>query len=192
MGLKNAIKVGKPEPSTFNELSFPDTVYKYREANNLKHRTIITEQTAYFASPDSFEDKLDCKIPIRYDLLNDDEIYDFYFQILKESHPEWDTIYLRHQAILWSKKWLLRDEKKNAKFEEYYWKELNERLGILCLTAEAENISMWRKYSDDLNGFCIGFNPRIVITGGVTSATIAFTFTVLVEVAVFPERSATT
>lgn len=162
--MKNNIKVGKPELSSFEELKFPDIVYKYREANHTLHRTIITEQTVFFSSPNSFEDELDCRVPIRFDLLTDDEIYDFCYQLLKEFNPTWDSIYLRDQALRFSNVGLFRDKKMSEDFEKNYWNELNERLGILCLTADPGNISMWRKYAKNLNGFCVGFDPKIMFT----------------------------
>ena len=160
MNYGKAMAISTAEQTTFDELTFPKTVYKYREAENNLHRTILSEQIVYFAAPKSFEDKLDCKIPIRYDLLSDDEIFDSYLEILKEKHPEWDPAYIRQQAIIWSNKGFLRDKKLNEEWASNYFEELNERYGVLSLTAEPANIKMWKKYSKNFNGFCLGFDPK--------------------------------
>lgn len=150
------------ELTTFDKLGFPKTVYKYREAKNDQHRTTLTKQIVYFAAPKTFKDKSDCKIPTRYDLLTDDEIFDSYVKLFKEIHPEWDIFYLRQQATVWSNKGLLRDTNLRDKRDLYHYNELNERYGVLSLTDEPANIKMWKKYSKNFNGFCIGFNPIIM------------------------------
>jgi len=33
-------------------------------------------------------------------------------------------------------------------------------LGVLCLTANPENIEMWEKYADERKGFCVGFHGK--------------------------------
>lgn len=156
------MKLFPPEPTTFDELVFPKTVYKYRKADNINHRTILSEQVVYFAPANSFDDEFDCKIPYRYDLLTDGEIYNNYLKTLKEIHPEWDPLYLQQQATIWSNKGLLRDKKRLEELEVEDYKNLNEIHGILSLTAECANIEMWKKYSDDFNGFCVGFDPKIM------------------------------
>jgi hypothetical protein len=156
------MKLSFPEPTTFDKLVVPKIIYKYREANNLLHRTILTEQTVFFAPVNSFEDEFDCRIPYRYDLLTDSEIYDNYVKTLKKAHPEWDPLYLQQQATIWSNKGLLQDKNRLEKLEEEGYRELNEIHGILSLTAESANIQMWEKYSANFNGFCVGFDPKIM------------------------------
>ncbi len=151
--------------ATFEELKFPSRVYKYREADNLRHLTILSERIAFFARFSSFEDKLDCKVPIRYDLLTDDEIYEYYYKSLGELNPTWDKLYLRDEAIRWSNMNLLKDQDRIANLHDEYWATFDNRYGALCLTAINDNLLMWEKYSDNFNGFCVGFNPKILFKG---------------------------
>lgn len=162
------MKISDAQRTTFEELKFPAIIYKYRQAQNNIHRTIITEQTVYFSPPKTFEDKLDCKIPVHYDLLTDAEIFDQYLKTLREENPLWDSLYLRDQAIKWCNLGLMRDQKRLELIDEKYYNELNERYGVLSLTTEPKNIKMWKKYSDNFNGFCIGFDPIIMfkVLGG--------------------------
>ncbi|RZL04926.1 MAG: DUF2971 domain-containing protein, partial [Pedobacter sp.] len=141
---------------------FPTTVYKYRATNDRWHWTILSEQVVYFAPPSSFEDKLDCKIPTRYDLLTDEEIYVMYYRTLREQHPQWDELYLHQQVTIWCNKGLMKNIELQKEWEAGYFKELDERLGVLCLTANCTNTDMWHKYSDHFDGFCVGFDPKVM------------------------------
>lgn len=152
----------KADYTTFEKLRFPETIYKYREAENPIHLTVLTKQILYFAPPNSFEDKFDCKIPVRYDLLTDEEIYDKYYADLKTLNPNWDSIHLRNETIRYCNMGLLKNEKRLKLIEEDFWKIFNNRFGVISLTAVNDNLAMWEKYSLNFNGFCIGFDPKII------------------------------
>ncbi len=156
------MKVLSAQPTTFDELKFPDILYKYREAENSIHRTIITQQIVYFAPPKSFEDEFDCKNPYRYDLLSDTEIFDNYVKTLKELNPQWDEFYVRQKATILSNQGLLRDKKRLEALEKDDYERLNEIFGVLSLTANNSSVDMWKKYASDFNGFCVGFIPRMM------------------------------
>jgi hypothetical protein len=74
------IEVGEAIVGSFDDLVMPETLYKYRDWQDKNHRRVISHQEVFFASPNSFEDKLDCKNPTRWDLLTYGEILDKYFQ----------------------------------------------------------------------------------------------------------------
>jgi hypothetical protein len=46
----------------------PQELFKYRDWSNEIHRSILLKQELFLAPPDSFEDKMDCKLQKRYDL----------------------------------------------------------------------------------------------------------------------------
>lgn len=60
---------------------------------------------------------------------------------------------------------LIKDKYRLASIEKIEWQNLNKRFGILSLTPVKDNLSMWRKYSNNLNGFCVGFTSRILFEG---------------------------
>ncbi|MCG8409991.1 MAG: DUF2971 domain-containing protein [Bacteroidales bacterium] len=146
----------------FNEIELPDLIFKYRNWSSEYHKTIITERKVFMASPSSFEDKLDCKIPIRYDLLSQREIFDKYFHYSKIDNPKRNRAEHRKHARKWTKKYPLSNPDNIALFQKKYFEDFFERFGILSLTAESENDDMWIKYSDDFKGFCVGFNTKIM------------------------------
>lgn len=86
------IKSSSGEHTTFDKLSFPPVIYKYREANDSLHRTLLADQVTYFTPPNTFKYKLDRKSSTCYDLLTDDEIFDLYLGLFKEIHPEWGPL----------------------------------------------------------------------------------------------------
>jgi hypothetical protein len=152
----------RSEHTSFDRLKFPKTIFKYRNVGNDQHWTILTDQVVFFAPPSSFEDKLDCKIPTRYDLLTDEEIYTMYYKLIKAENPQWEEFYLRQQATIWSNKGLMKNTEMQKEWEAGYFKDLDERLGVLCLTANCTNLDMWQKYSNHFNGFCVGFDPILM------------------------------
>ena len=50
----------------------PETLYKYRDFRD-NHLSILKTKQVYFAKVASFNDPFDCGIPVRYDLLSEQE-----------------------------------------------------------------------------------------------------------------------
>src|ERR1700722_3532081 len=88
---------------------FPQVVYKYRKTNDPYHKNILTERQVWFAAPSTFEDPFDCKIPIRYDLLDRKQLYNLYYILSKEEHPNFSRQQHREDARRWVKKSPLKD-----------------------------------------------------------------------------------
>lgn len=69
------------------KLTYPDIIYKYRIWNDEFQKTILSERKVFLAPPTSFEDKKDCKLFVRYDLMTNLDIYKKYIEIFKiENH----------------------------------------------------------------------------------------------------------
>ncbi len=146
----------------YKDIEMPEVLYKYRDWNNIYHKTIITERKVYYAKPSDFEDEFDCKIPVRYDLLNDFQIYSFYLQDSIDKHPDRSFGEHGQYALGYSENSPVKDENernRHAHMSQHYF---NERLGVLSLTKRKDNVEMWRKYAANHKGFAIGFNPRIL------------------------------
>ena len=148
------IEVTKVEEKDFADMEFPPVVYKYRNWTDLNHKTIITNREVFFASPNSFSDPLDCKIPIRHDLLNHDEVE----RKLKTDHPEW----CRQQRRKFIRDWFKGERFNTMKLQQAFMEEFFERFGVLSLTEIPDNEAMWASYADNFKGFCIGFNSNIM------------------------------
>lgn len=147
---------------TLDDIEFPNVLYKYRNWENEYHKRFITNREVYLASPKEFEDKIDCKIPIRYDLMTESEAESFYRRLIELAEQDLSRQQKRHKLrdILKRKDYL--KEETNNQFLNMYFKELFDHLGILSLTAEPCLEAMWNKYADNNKGFCIGYNSRIL------------------------------
>lgn len=65
-------------PRDFEEMDIPPVLYKYRNWDDRYHRRIVKERENYFARPDCFKDPLYCHIPLRYDLITNEDILNKY------------------------------------------------------------------------------------------------------------------
>ncbi|MBK9013740.1 MAG: DUF2971 domain-containing protein [Saprospiraceae bacterium] len=144
-----------------NEIEIPKIVFKHRKWDGFQ-KDVILKREVFYAPPESFEDPLDCKVPIRYDQLTDEEIFGRYLERMKEQHPRWTRLKQRSEARYWFNKGLMRDKEHIQKVEEDYWKEFNERFGVLCLIPNPNSFKMWVEYSDNHKGYCVGFNTEIM------------------------------
>ena len=94
----------------FEEMYLPPIMYKYRDWTNSYNKRVLTERELYLARPDSFEDESDCKVPIRYDLLTDDDIFLKYFNSSKKDNPDFSLREHLKFAKQCQNKGLMRDK----------------------------------------------------------------------------------
>ncbi len=90
-------------------IDIPNLLYKYRTWSKEYHRQAFTQPCIYFSAPIDFEDPLDCKNPVRYDLLTEFEIFDHYFQESKKFNPRFNHFEHLDWAGHWFMKSPLRD-----------------------------------------------------------------------------------
>ena len=140
---------------------FPENIYKYRTWNGYQ-KTIITGKTVFMAKPNSFEDKKDCKLLKRYDLMTNQDIFNKYVNLSKELNPTLSRQQHRQHAKEKSKNSPMKNKNYIKELQEQTFLQFNERFGVLSLTANPSNLKMWNKYSDDGKGFCVGFHPKIM------------------------------
>jgi hypothetical protein len=156
------------ELTHIGEMSFednpdlPEIIYKYRIWDDKYQKTILTDRIVFMAPPTSFKDKKDCKLLKRYDLMTEQDMYDKYLEMSKKNNPNWSRQQHRAFARDWTKKSPLRDKKNIKKQQEEHFLEFDQRFGVLSLTANPTNLDMWNKYSKNGEGFCVGFDPKIL------------------------------
>ncbi len=144
--------------TTLDGIKYPEILYKYRCWNNEYHKRFINEREVYMASPDEFEDKEDCKIPFRFDLLTQQQIKEYCKSSIKSSEPNLNREQRRKKKHLMAK--TFKCKKKNEEHQKRYFEIFCQRTGILSLTAENCSDDMWKKYADDYKGFCIGYHSK--------------------------------
>ena len=156
------MKIVKIERKNFEEMNLPETLYKYRDWEKVNNRTILTERQVYFAPPDSFDDKDDCKIPVRWDLLTDQEIFQIYYQDSRLTNQEFTRKQHRQFAREWTEISPMKDKEYLKEKMEQDFADFNRSFGILSLTSKSTNLDLWINYSNNHKGFAVGFDPLIV------------------------------
>jgi hypothetical protein len=152
------------QETTYKNLELPDVVYKYRfwDNSHQHHKSILTRQEVFFASPLTFEDTKDCKILTRYDLLTNDEVYSRYLSDSYESNSTYTPTQHKAFADHWFKISPLRDKVGVKNFMDKKFVELCNHFGVLSLTEKNALPEMWDKYSGGHSGLCVGFNSKIM------------------------------
>lgn len=111
----------------------------------------LLNSTLYFQNPLKFEDKEDCRLS--YIMPNND------FQMMK---------ILQHYLTLTKNSFTMT--KLNSFFSIKEFEILyNNNIGILSMTYDPLNDYMWKKYSSDYTGYCMGFQSEYLFslsTGG--------------------------
>ncbi|MFN0290023.1 DUF2971 domain-containing protein [Pedobacter helvus] len=150
----------------FDEVDFPETLYKYRYFSKENNISIITKREVYFSKPSGFEDPFDCKVPTRWDLLTDEDILNYYYEDSLRELNSTATIEERMEfAIHNANNNALRDKEFiNAKQAEDFAK-YDERIGVLSLTPYNNLYELWEKYAENHTGFCVGFEPNFMLKG---------------------------
>ena len=154
----------------FEEINeFPRVVYKYRTWSNQWHQSILKDQIVFMAAPTDFEDKKDCKLLKRYDLMTEEDMYNWYLKESLSINSGWTM--KQHQDI--AKVQVINSTMKNQeeikKMQEEHFFEFCKQFGVLSLTANCLRMDMWEKYSENHSGFCVGFKPKemfLNFTGG--------------------------
>ena len=144
----------------WNSEEIPETVYKYRDWKNDYHKRILLHQEIFIPSPRSFNDPFDCRIPIAYHLLKDDEelAKEYIDQVVSRQFPECTYEQQEQEVTRLLKEGRFRNddfiEKENKKSIE----KLHDMLGVFSVTAVNDNVLMWAHYSNNHQGICIGFD----------------------------------
>jgi hypothetical protein len=138
--------------------NLPKTLYKYRKWNDKNQKTILSERIVFMSAPTGFEDKKDCKLVKRFDLMTEEDIFNKYLELSLSKDSNWS----REQHIKHAKEWTLNSPMKNPehikKTQEFHFQEFDKRFGVFSITANPVNLEMWNKYSDNGTGFCVGFD----------------------------------
>ncbi len=89
---------------TLDEIECPPILYKYRDWEKENDRRWIFDKEVYMSSPLKFEDELDCKIPIKYELMSSKQALKFYERLLKFENPNYNRQKIREEAKAWEKR----------------------------------------------------------------------------------------
>lgn len=138
----------------------PKILYKYANWSDKHHKKIITDNEIYFASAKRFNDPFDSDIPLRYDIRSDEDNFTIILQLVRNKHPDWDSIKIDTEAkkILAQRNW--ENEKNKIVAENLRIQYVFHQKRIFSLSSIYDNILMWSHYANSHRGFCVGFNIK--------------------------------
>ncbi|MCT4599460.1 MAG: DUF2971 domain-containing protein [Marinifilaceae bacterium] len=145
-----------------NEFEYPKILYKYRHLNDKFYENILLDNTLYFSSPRDFEDDNDCRLKEKFPPKK--KLFQFFLSISKKENICYSRKQHRNWASFWSKKSPLASISKLTSFSEKYADLFCDIFGVCSLTYDCENTDMWRKYSDNFTGICIGFDTEKILS----------------------------
>jgi hypothetical protein len=136
-------------------------LYKYRDWSNSLHKTILTENELFMASPGSFNDPFDCRIPENYFLLNTDEKINQFMENIESEHKEklskLDNASKKQISDNFKKRFNDLDTVQED-HENHFFKQTSNCYGVFSLSTKWDSLLMWSHYANNHKGFCIGFN----------------------------------
>jgi len=138
----------------------PKSLYKFRCWNSEKHRRILTEDQIWFTSARKFNDPFDCTIPLRYDLLSDEDFVQRAAKLATRYNPALDSAKTNQEARSLLATHPFRDPKRVEDAKRDLTDSIINSYGIFSLSAVLENILMWSHYADSHRGFCIEYDSQ--------------------------------
>jgi hypothetical protein len=135
-----------------------DTVYKYRGCEEGRGWRLLEQQEIWFASPDSFNDPFDCNFWVRYDLLNETQLFEELRYFVKAEHQLAGS----HLIDYYTKEAVISAQNSsNLEAATRVWIERQfEYMGVFCASVERDNILFWSHYAQNHKGYTIGLNRK--------------------------------
>ena len=136
-------------------------LYKYRNWSDDYHRKILTENEIFMASPGSFNDPFDCKIPENYHLLDTHEKIDQIMKYIESKNKDKLSKLTKSDIEKVSNNYKKRFdnlEQVQLEHENHFFQQTNNCYGIFSLSKKWNSLLMWSHYGNNHKGFSIGFN----------------------------------
>ncbi len=140
-------------------LVFPAILYKYRVWEDKYHQKILSDNTVFLASPNSFEDIKDCNVPESFPSSQID-LYNAFLNLSRHKNKSYSEEQHSYYAAKWSVESPLADVEHRDNLLEQLKNEFDNRYGVLSLTTNSRSDEMWHKYGNDHKGICIGFDTQ--------------------------------
>ncbi|MDI1234283.1 MAG: DUF2971 domain-containing protein [bacterium] len=140
----------------------PAILYKYRTWENKFHSNILTERELFFSMPNKLNDPFDSLLPFRFEdkvLTKENSLKSIYFY-KKLFNPR-----MSENELLQASLYDLDNTDWERRWKEYLPRHrelVNLNWGVLSMASENHNLLMWSHYANGHQGFCIGFDTRIL------------------------------
>ena len=141
-----------------NMIKCPRVLYKYRTWNDANHKKVLNENSLYMASPRKFDDIKDCRVPQKFP--SQEELRDYFTTKDKFENPYRSRGERRELVRRLVKESPLSNPRKLAERLGQIKEEFNDCFGVLSMTANPSNDEMWKQYSYNHRGICVGFDTK--------------------------------
>jgi len=128
-------------------------LYKYRNFNEFTD-SIILNSSLYFSAIKDFNDPFDCNLNYNQEY-TEDEIRQYFNSYLKRNENARNAFDLEFLLEKWG------ENKKFVEFQNDSNTKLIDRVGVLALSSNYNNILMWSHYSNNHSGLVFEFNPLL-------------------------------
>jgi hypothetical protein len=162
-------------------------LYKYRDWSDKHHKNILTKNEMFMASPGSFNDPFDCRIPENYHLLNTQEKIDQFMEYIESKHQDKLSKLTKSDIEKISNNFKNRfknPEEVQQNHENHFFKQTNDCYGIFSLSKKWNSLLMWSHYGNNHKGFCVGFREDIMRKSDLFGAGFEVSYSTK-----FPERN---
>ena len=147
----------------------PQIIYKYRNYTSENHQNLLFKNELFFSSPKEFNDPLDCRIPVKMDLLDSSEKIEEFANIILEKSLK--LIKENNQNPEELKRDFINRLKTNLKGEQDFFNKvhfhfIDFRTGVISFSKEWNSTLMWSHYGDYHKGICYGLDANSLKNSG--------------------------
>ena len=143
--------------------SIPKRVYKYRNWIEDDHKNVLKKNELFLASPISFDDPFDCRIPPNFSLLDENEKENYINDLLiKQVGLNLNIDIDFNKAIPEFENRMKNISRVQKDYEKEFFQNQDLYFGVLCLSRLWDSISMWSLYANANKGICLGFFEELL------------------------------
>jgi hypothetical protein len=140
-----SIYLNIPKPETY-----PPVVYKYRDWDNDFHKKTLMNLELFLSSSANFNDPFDCKIPIAYWKLAEDQtiVREYFHKMVRRQFPQFTREEELNEVEELIKDGRYLDPEWVTSQENKLYEKIEQEFGIISLTEFKDDITMWSHYSN--------------------------------------------
>ena len=148
----------------------PEYIYKYGTWDDILFRRLITEQVAYFASPEIYGKEQDIIHKIDRCVLDENNRLQFYRDHYKKQYPDCSEDEICRMAKNALKNNIITKDKL-SEFEQYWQKIYYELIGVFCTGRTPYEKILWRDFGkkakgeNSISGICIQIDRELAFSG---------------------------
>ena len=153
-----------------NELEgIPPILYKYRTWEEVNkpvqyQRKILTENQIFLSSASGFNDPFDSTLPFKYrsEEMTRENVYMKLRQLAKGMWPTETEQFIEEKCYVRQFSGVFESGDYWKDFYPTFRQDVAEKFGILSLASRPDNLLMWSHYSNSHQGFCVGFDSKML------------------------------